>query len=284
MIIGPLTILKFKGLLCPCLEKEEDAMVRPAASSLSHVLVHWYRPTGEDSGVMGSAMNLMSNWIGKGSEESEKPKKKSGRSDVGVHAFLSFEDSIRGPCLVIRMKDSNEDDNDEAKEEEDQQRCTTRRWPLKKLEKATAVEAGYFMGGRATAASSGIVLHKRIKSGSTVECCKIDLCSQGNSSFETLADTSERDNIIDKMNLVITWNRQRHDTQEEDDDDESDDEVSGKSNMITDRAKKAAHFAKREIEMKKQKREREQKKSRYLKETGGLKYTAVAMANRAGVS
>mgnify|MGYP001398625145 CR=1 FL=1 len=39
-----------------------------------------------------------------------------------------------------------------------------------------------------------------------------------------------------------------------------------------------------EIEMKKQKRDREKRKSRYLKETGGLKYTAIAMANKAELS
>jgi len=286
MILGPLSILKFKGLICPCLEKEEDGMVRPAASSLSYVPVNWYRPalSDQDNGVIGSAVNLMSSWIGKSSKDSEGTTTKSSRSDAVVNAIISFEDSVRGPCLVIRKKDCT-DDND-AMEGDDQQRLTTQSWLLKKLEKATPVEAGYFMGGGITAASSGIVLHKRIKDGSQVECCKFDLCSAADSNFETLADNSERDDIVDKMNLVITWNRQRHSNQQDEveDDDDSEDETSGTKNKITDRAKKAAHFAKREIEMKKQKREREQRKARYLKDTGGLKYTAVAMANRAGVS
>lgn len=46
------------------------------------------------------------------------------------------------------------------------------------------------------------------------------------------------------------------------------------------RAQKAAYFAKREIELQHTKRDREKRKAKLVKETGGLKYTAIAMANR----
>ena len=45
-------------------------------------------------------------------------------------------------------------------------------------------------------------------------------------------------------------------------------------------AQKIKHFAQREIEMQRTKKERENRKARYIKEAGGLKYTALAMANR----
>lgn len=45
-------------------------------------------------------------------------------------------------------------------------------------------------------------------------------------------------------------------------------------------AQKMKHFAQREIELKKMKRERDERKAKYVKESGGLKYTAIAMANR----
>ena len=45
-------------------------------------------------------------------------------------------------------------------------------------------------------------------------------------------------------------------------------------------AQKIKHFAQREIEMQRTKKERENRKARYVKEAGGLKYTAIAMANR----
>jgi len=51
------------------------------------------------------------------------------------------------------------------------------------------------------------------------------------------------------------------------------------------RAQKAAHFCQREIELKRVKGEREKRKQKYLnmsrKNGGGMKYTAIAMANRA---
>jgi hypothetical protein len=47
---------------------------------------------------------------------------------------------------------------------------------------------------------------------------------------------------------------------------------------IKARAQKAAHFAKREIELQQQRRDREKRKAALVKDTGGLKYTALAMA------
>jgi hypothetical protein len=49
---------------------------------------------------------------------------------------------------------------------------------------------------------------------------------------------------------------------------------------LSDKAKKMQHFAQREIEMQKTKREREARKAKYVKDAGGLKYSAIAMANR----
>ena len=55
--------------------------------------------------------------------------------------------------------------------------------------------------------------------------------------------------------------------------------------MDMNRAQKAAHFCQRELEMKRMKSEREKRKQKYLnmsrKNGGGMKYTAIAMANRA---
>ena len=45
-------------------------------------------------------------------------------------------------------------------------------------------------------------------------------------------------------------------------------------------AQSIKHFAQREIELQKMKKERENRKAKYVKEAGGLKYTAIAMANR----
>lgn len=51
---------------------------------------------------------------------------------------------------------------------------------------------------------------------------------------------------------------------------------------IRHRAQKAAHFAKREIELREKKRSREKRKAGHMQSmsSGGLKYTAMAMANQ----
>ena len=51
-------------------------------------------------------------------------------------------------------------------------------------------------------------------------------------------------------------------------------------NTIPPTAQSIKHFAQREIELQKMKKERESRKAKYVKEAGGLKYTAIAMANR----
>lgn len=50
--------------------------------------------------------------------------------------------------------------------------------------------------------------------------------------------------------------------------------------MVKDQAQRQRHLAKRTIEMQQTKKEAEARKARYLKETGGMQYTALAMANR----
>mmetsp|Transcript_27227 Transcript_27227/g.32206 ORF Transcript_27227/g.32206 Transcript_27227/m.32206 type:complete len:84 (+) Transcript_27227:1-252(+) len=80
--------------------------------------------------------------------------------------------------------------------------------------------------------------------------------------------------------MMVQWEGRRKEGKSRED---SIDEESEEGQCATKKenvASKLKHFAKREIEMKKQKRDREKKKSKYMKESGGLKYTALAMANR----
>ncbi|CAM9192454.1 unnamed protein product [Laminaria digitata] len=49
---------------------------------------------------------------------------------------------------------------------------------------------------------------------------------------------------------------------------------------VKEQAQRQRHVAKRTIEMQQQKKDAEARKARYLKETGGMQYTAIAMANR----
>lgn len=81
------------------------------------------------------------------------------------------------------------------------------------------------------------------------------------------------------LQVLMEWDKQRRTECGE----LEHDETSAASSLRT-RAKKAAHFASREIEMRSQRREREERKAKYVQESGGLKYTALAMARNATVT
>ena len=55
----------------------------------------------------------------------------------------------------------------------------------------------------------------------------------------------------------------------------------GRPSTMVERAKKQAHFAQRDVELTQQKKASEKRKEQYMKSIGGMKYTAMAMANRA---
>jgi len=115
------------------------------------------------------------------------------------------------------------------------------------------------------------------------------------------AEETTRDDIIDQLEILIEWERRRQAyivTLGEDETENADEEYvdeyddgegatpaspsrSGKKKgAIAEKAQQLKHFAQREIELKQLKKERDNRKAKYVKEAGGLKYTAIAMANR----
>ena len=79
--------------------------------------------------------------------------------------------------------------------------------------------------------------------------------------------------FLHHMMVLVEWDRQRRDPYEDDDEEDQ-------PNFLQARAQKAAHFANRELEMTTKKRDREKRKAKFVAESGGLKYTALAMAGR----
>lgn len=99
-----------------------------------------------------------------------------------------------------------------------------------------------------------------------------------------------RNLLVHHMAVLIEWERQRRirDPESSLDDDDEDDEYGSSStlsggNFLRIGAQKAKHFAQREFELQNTKREREKRKAQLVAEAGGLKYTALAMANRTDV-
>lgn len=83
--------------------------------------------------------------------------------------------------------------------------------------------------------------------------------------------SDDRDAACLDLNVLVEWNKHRQPDIEED----------LPAEGIKARAQKAAHFAKRELEMRETKRSREERKAKFMQGTAGLKYTAMAMANQA---
>lgn len=120
------------------------------------------------------------------------------------------------------------------------------------------------------------------------ELLRFDLLSSSKTDDE-MSDL--RDEFIDRVMILIEWERRRfllrHSHVSGDDNDETtltqETDEDGEP-IYKNIAQRAAHFAKRELEMAQTKRERESRKAKYMTSSGGLKYTALAMASRADIS
>jgi hypothetical protein len=100
---------------------------------------------------------------------------------------------------------------------------------------------------------------------------------QDTTDGEIIAVPSDQRNLmVHHLSVLVEWERQRRAANGDDDWDEDEED---QPNFLQARAQKAAHFANREIEMQQTKRDRDKRKAKLVAESGGLKYTALAMAN-----
>eukprot|EP00978_Attheya_sp_CCMP212_P011631 scaffold28828_cov62-Attheya_sp.AAC.1 len=137
-----------------------------------------------------------------------------------------------------------------------------------------------------------------VSSKNNQELLRFEILNKGNGKS---VGSVEREEFLQHLNNLFAWDKKRraalnHNESNNDDDDTADDDADADTNddeqfsqnsrnksspRAMGRAAKAAHFARREIELSKTKREREKKKAKYMEGSAGLKYTAIAMANRA---
>ena len=94
----------------------------------------------------------------------------------------------------------------------------------------------------------------------------------------SFGSSDDRDTASVDLKILLEWNKHRRQITEggDDDDDDEDEEMAGIGG-IRQRAQKATHFAKREIEMREKKRDREQRKAGHMQSmsSGGLKVRCV---------
>jgi len=231
----------------------------------------------------------------------------SSKTRKSISAILSIVDSEKGPALCVQQQDAidsqRETDTSDSNTEDEltETRHPKKLIPLKKIKKVT--EYNTFL----TTRSSGIIVHGQKKQEDSddsdhdnMELLRIDIRSSKHTVL--LATSDRRDEIIQYLLTVVRWDQTRRaksgsdndgtDNEDGDSDDELDDHrIRDEINNVASSEKvklgpiseseKIKRHEDREIELLQKKREREQRKARYLKEAGGLKYTAIAMANRA---
>jgi hypothetical protein len=233
---GPLFLLRWKGAICPCLEKQQDTGARLALDLLSGLPVKWYR-TGRDAKSLGG---LMSGWFNNSSSKDDKD---------AVDAILEWIDTEKGPELQIKPQQQQQSEG-EIQSLQKQSVGYIKTVHLKQLDKVIIQEETY------------IVLQSEKKDGKYQDLATLQVVT-GNDARQ----------MKEAFTQLLEWDGRRlADIPEEDRETEED--------TLKQKAQKAAHFAKREIELGTQRREREKRKAEYVKGSGGLKYTALAMANR----
>ncbi|KAL3773354.1 hypothetical protein ACHAWO_011003 [Cyclotella atomus] len=241
-MLPPLTSLKLIGLICPCFDS--DSAARIAAWSLSTVRVRWNRnaTSNSASGVSGSVSGFISSMFSSGNATTS-----TNETENEVHlGTMVVTDTSNGPSLNI--------DSDIS-------------IPLRHIRSIDAF----------TSDPNSIDIQPSEKSSEGTIHIQI-LTEEGAD-----VDDSVKNEVLDNLQILVEWERRRQDTLAEQgisEEDQYPESAASKSNILSDQAKKMQHFAQREIEMQKTKREREARKAKYVKDAGGLKYTAIAMANR----
>jgi hypothetical protein len=257
----PLLKLKLLGTICPCLEKEEDSAARRAAWSFSSVPVRWHR-RGENENR--SSLTFLKGIFGGSSSGA------SGGSYESVDgSTLSLIDARGGPQIVMSPPQARA--------------VGKKRVPLRMIKTVRLAENGI----EVILDNNDVVL--RFDVLKPLQCSELDE-EEGPAHSEDADDATRNDTMV-QLQILVEWERRRQNLllalgvaeneSAEDVDDLDDGQSSPKRRgMISDKARQVQHFAQREIEMKHQKRDREARKAKYVQGAGGLKYTAIAMANR----
>jgi hypothetical protein len=254
---GPLFQLRWMGLLCPCLEKEES---RNARQALKHIntaskRVLWNTATS-GKGPLGSGFSLGGLFGG-----GKNSKTVVAGSDKNAVAALCIRDSDEGyPEIYVDPLPN-------------QAVSYKLQIALKRVHAVQVVDA----------TSDDIILtakppsaNKNKNRQAPKELLRFSVLQD--TKDEVIAVPSDQRNLmVHHLSVMVEWERQRRAANGDDDWDEDEED---QPNFLQARAQKAAHFANREIEMQTTKRDRDKRKAKLVAESGGLKYTALAMANR----
>jgi hypothetical protein len=259
LTVGPIATLRLGMFLC-CCETEENRNARIALAELSRLgqRVDWHTGPSRVQQASGFVKKLF------GSQKDHTDAKPPTLSHLVIVDNTSDNVNEGNPFPELQLKPlPRQCSDDDDTEEGDKSR-------LGGLLKQDA--QGYHLG---------IPLH-RIVSVDQIEPTMLVIIAKDIHSIDEKRPTKEaarisfgssndRDAVCMDLKLLVEWNKQRQPDIEE--------ELPGDG--LRAKAQKAAHFARRELELRETKRSREQRKAKFMSGSTGLKYTAMAMANRA---
>jgi hypothetical protein len=275
---GPVFQLQWWGMLCPCLENEEDRAARQSLKRLQHVCVQWH-PTGNtNTGGGGGVASLVVGFFKKSTSNASSSRTAHSSKNAILAKLLVVDHATTGPTLqitpiVTETTNTNTiNDNDShgtSLDSDDELHHNNMEQPLPNK----SASAASFM--KCIPLRQVKQVQSVGKEGATMvlvdaqdqTVVRLDIMTKQHS----LVSTAERTEVMDALSILLHWVQRCP---------KSDDEEAAEDAPTRNRAQQAAHFAKREIELQQKKREREKRKAGYLEQSKGLKYTALAMANR----
>eukprot|EP00536_Pseudo-nitzschia_multiseries_P008582 jgi/Psemu1/241347/estExt_Genewise1.C_2200002 len=254
--------LRIKGVICPCCEGSENKSARQSLQSFNRLgsSVTWQ--TAAKRSAARSAAGFVQSMFG-GSNSND-----SGETD----------DEASTLCRV-KLVDATKESINCGEPYPELQIC-----PQQKQPGRGTIGDGPLKRSSAMSFQLDIPLHhiQRIESADTLAVViytkDVHAIDERKAKTEKEAarlafqSSDDRDAACLDLKVLVEWNKHRQPEVEEE----------LPADGIRNRAQKAAHFAKREIELREKKRDRERRKAGHMSSmaSGGLKYTAMAMANQ----
>ena len=259
MDVGPLVRLQWWGLLFRCLEKEDDHSARIALQHVQNRRIRWH-PSNQSNNNKS-----WQSWF-------HASSKQQATDQAPVVATLTVRDDATGrPEVWV------------------QSNTTTHSVRLRRIHRVETDPST----GIVTLSAAPVdrqqqqppkvllqfVLLVASSSDSSPPKDSTTTSPDGSSPVveETVLPSDERNAFVHHLQVLLEWDKQRRLNHPEEDDDDDEDE--NQPNFLQAKAQQAAHFAQRELELRETRKNREARKAALVQQAGGLKYTALAMAN-----
>jgi hypothetical protein len=267
---GPIFSLRLWGLICPCCEKDENRSARHSLQQLNRlgVRVDWHtsprRPQSTPAGFVQSLFG------------------RSNSSVSGTRSPSHHADEKPPTAAKLRVVDAIKDSINYGEPYPELQLLPLPRDPAvaPPEEEKKGGGLGGLMRQNAMSYQLDIPLHHIVRVESIDPTLLVLITKDVHSTDEKASEkeaarvsftsSDDRDAASLDLKVLVEWNKHRQPEIEE--------ELPAAG--IRQRAQKVAHFAKREIEMREKKRDREKRKAGHMQGSSGLKYTAMAMANQ----